>query len=88
MASTQQNQTPCRCGGLASQLSAYLDGELPADLCRELELHIGDCPDCKVVLDTLRRTVQIVHDLASTPTEISLPPSVEARLLSRLGGSA
>ncbi len=86
MASTQQNQNPCRCGGLAHQLSAYLDGELPADLCREIEQHVGHCPDCKVVLDTLRRTVQIVHDLASTPTSITLPPSVESRLLARLAG--
>ncbi|NNJ12943.1 hypothetical protein EKD04_021700 [Chloroflexales bacterium ZM16-3] len=70
------------CHDLALQLSAYLDGDLPADLCRDLEVHMGDCPDCRVVLDTLGRTVQIVRSLSDTP--IFLPADVEARLLARL----
>ncbi|MBX0330715.1 zf-HC2 domain-containing protein [Oscillochloris sp. ZM17-4] len=73
------------CYDLARQLSAYLDGELPADLCHDLEAHLGGCPDCRVVLDTLGRTVQIVHALSDTP--VSLPADVEARLLSRLTGA-
>lgn len=72
------------CHDLARQLSAYLDGELPADLCRDLEQHLGDCPDCRVVLDTLGRTVQIVRSLDSAPEP--LPADVEARLLARLAG--
>lgn len=71
-----------RCRDLATQLNDYLDGELPADLCSELEGHFSDCPDCRVVLDTLGRTVQILRDLDVAPPP--LPADLEARLLERL----
>ncbi|NTV62725.1 MAG: hypothetical protein HGA65_04200 [Oscillochloris sp.] len=76
------DHTPCRCGGLSIQLSAYLDGELPADLCRQIESHLSNCPDCQVIFDTLGRTVQIVRSLGDAPQ--LLPADVEARLLARL----
>jgi anti-sigma factor RsiW len=72
-----------RCRALVAQLNDYLDGELPPDLCAELDAHLAGCPDCRVVLDTLGKTVQIVRTLDLTPPE--LPADVEARLLARLG---
>ncbi|NTU79483.1 MAG: hypothetical protein HGA45_08785 [Chloroflexales bacterium] len=75
-----------RCCALMAQLNDYLDGELPPDLCAELDAHLADCPDCQVVLDTLGKTVQIVRTLDLTPPE--LPADVEARLLARLGLTA
>ncbi|NTU81651.1 MAG: hypothetical protein HGA45_20105 [Chloroflexales bacterium] len=71
-----------RCQALVAQLNDYLDGELPAGLCAELETHLGDCPDCRVVLDTIGKTVQIVRTLDLAPP--ALPPEVEARLLAHL----
>lgn len=84
MATLHADHPPCRCGSLSVQLSAYLDGDLPPDLCRELEAHMGDCPDCRVVLDTLSRTIQIIRTLGTDPEP--LPADVEARLLARLTG--
>lgn len=72
-----------RCRALVAQLNDYLDGELPADLCAELDTHLADCPDCQVVLDTLGKTVQIVRTIDLTPP--ALPADVEERLLTRLG---
>lgn len=72
-----------RCRELVAQLNDYLDGELPPELCAELDAHLAGCPDCQVVLDTLGKTVQIVRTLELAPPE--LPPDVEARLLARLG---
>ncbi len=72
-----------RCRALVAQLNDYLDGELPAELCAELDAHLADCPDCRVVLDTLGKTVQIVRTLDLAPPE--LPADVEQRLLVRLG---
>lgn len=73
---------PGRCGARLAELNDYLDGELPAELCAELEAHLAGCPDCRVVLDTLGKTVQIVRALDLTPPP--LPADVEARLLARL----
>lgn len=72
-----------RCRELLAQLNDYIDGEFPADLCAELEQHLADCSDCRVVLDTLSQTVRILRQLDAAPPP--LPPDLEARLLARLG---
>jgi predicted anti-sigma-YlaC factor YlaD len=71
-----------RCQELLGQLNAYMDGDLIAELCHDLEQHLADCPDCRVVFDTLAKTVTLYHTLDQTP--VALPADVEARLLRRL----
>jgi anti-sigma factor RsiW len=71
-----------RCRELLGQLNDYVDGELAAELCRDLEQHMADCSDCQVVFDTLTKTIALYHTLDDTTAE--LPPDVEARLLRRL----
>jgi predicted anti-sigma-YlaC factor YlaD len=71
-----------RCQELLGQLNDYVDGKLAAELCRDLELHLADCPDCRVVFDTLAKTITLYHTLDETPA--ALPADVEARLLRRL----
>jgi anti-sigma factor RsiW len=51
------------CHHLLSDLSAYLDGETPPELCAELERHLADCDDCTAVVDTARKTVNLYHHL-------------------------
>ena len=63
-------------------LTAYVDGELAAELCHDLEQHLADCADCRVVFDTLAKTITLYHTLDETP--VALPADVEARLLRRL----
>ena len=74
-----------RCQALLGQLNDYVDGELAAELCHDLEQHMADCPDCQVVFDTLSKTIALYHTLDDTTAE--LPPDVEARLLRRLNPS-
>ena len=50
------------CREIFSQLSEYLDDELQADLCGNLEEHLDDCPPCQAFLRSLRRTVEWVRD--------------------------
>lgn len=64
------------CRSLLDQVSDYIDGELEAALCAELEAHLADCPDCRVMVDTVRKTITLYH--AQTPSD--LPPDVEDRL--------
>lgn len=45
------------CLDLLRQLSAYLDNELPADICREIRTHLGACPNCEVFILSLQQTV-------------------------------
>jgi anti-sigma factor RsiW len=68
------------CTHLLAELSAFLDGNAPAELCAEIERHLSDCSDCRVVVDTLRKTVLLYHDLPKPP----LPSAARERLYKRL----
>ena len=69
------------CEELLGSLSAYIDGDLGPELCQELEKHLADCDNCRVVLNTTKRTIDLVH----TPLEkTDLPEDVRERLFKRL----
>ncbi len=70
-----------KCEELLGSLSAYIDGDLNPELCRELEKHLAECDNCRVVLNTTKRTI----DLVQTPLEKpDLPEEVRERLFKRL----
>jgi anti-sigma factor RsiW len=48
-----------RCLEILRQLSAYIDDELPEDICAELRRHLGACPNCEEFIMSLRDTVQL-----------------------------
>jgi len=70
------------CEGLLGSLSDYVDGELGAELCRQIEKHIAECEDCRIVVDTTRKTIDLVH--ASNDPQTDLPDEVRNRLFKRL----
>jgi anti-sigma factor (TIGR02949 family) len=70
------------CEGLLGSLSDYIDGELGAELCRQIEKHIAECDDCRIVVDTTRKTIDLVH--ASNDPQTDLPDEVRNRLFKRL----
>ena len=82
MTYSHNHDDSARCQELLGQLNDYVDGTLTSELCRDLELHLADCPDCRVVVDTLAKTITLYHGLDETPGGI--PADVEARLLRRL----
>ena len=69
------------CDELLGSLSAYIDGDLPPELCEELERHLAGCNDCRVVLNTTKRTIDLVHSPIEKP---DLPEDVRERLFKRL----
>jgi predicted anti-sigma-YlaC factor YlaD len=68
------------CKDLLGSLSEYVDGVLEEELCREIEAHMAECENCRVVVDTLTRTVEL-YQTAPTP---DLPDDVKERLYTRL----
>lgn len=69
------------CRSLLGSLSDYVDGELGKSLCDEIERHLAECHDCRVVVDTLKKTVYLVHQSAEPP---ELPQPVRDRLFKSL----
>ena len=64
------------CGKMLSALSEYLDGELEKALCAQIEAHMAECSDCKMVVDTLRKTVVLYHQHG----QVEVPLDVKQRL--------
>lgn len=58
---------PGRCLDLLKQLSAYIDDELPSDICREIRRHVGACPNCETFIASLRRTVNLCRHQPTPP---------------------
>jgi anti-sigma factor RsiW len=59
-----------------AHLSDYIDGELEAAICARLEAHLAECPDCRVMLDTVRKTIILYR----SQTTHELPADVHDRL--------
>ena len=65
------------CRKLLNSLSDYVDGDLQQELCDEIELHMKDCENCQIVVDTLSKTVSLYQ----TSSEAAVvPDDVRQRL--------
>jgi anti-sigma factor (TIGR02949 family) len=69
------------CRHLLHSLSEFIDGSLAENLCSEIERHLEDCPDCNVVVDSLRKTVYL-YRTSSEPADV--PAEVKERLFQKL----
>ena len=68
------------CKDFLHELSDYLDESIDAELRAKLEKHITECPNCWVIADTTRKTVQIYKGMDPYP----IPREVEHRLMQAL----
>jgi anti-sigma factor RsiW len=64
------------CNDIIHELSTYIDGELDGAMRQELESHLMDCDECRLVVDQTKKTIEIFCDCEP----IELPSEVRARL--------
>jgi anti-sigma factor RsiW len=69
------------CRDLLDQLSDYFGDDASEAICRAVEAHMAECPDCTAMVNTLRKTIDLYQGKASPPF---LPSDVRARLYKRL----
>jgi anti-sigma factor RsiW len=65
------------CKEFMQELTDYLDEAVDIELRRRIEAHITECPNCFVILDTTRKTIQVYKGMQPQV----LPDEVQARLL-------
>jgi len=70
-----------QCKQLLESLSEYIDGELQAELCTEIEEHLKGCDNCRVVVNTLRKTVELYEQMLP---DAELPEDIRERLFFKL----
>ncbi len=68
------------CSELSSQLPDYLDGQAKEAICRAIEAHLAECEDCRVIVDTMKKTITLYRE---APLE-TVPSDVHQRLVSVL----
>ena len=61
------------CNKYIQDIADYIDGEADESLCAELEKHLNDCNNCRIMVDTLRQTVVLCREgkREHLPSEIS-----------------
>jgi anti-sigma factor RsiW len=64
------------CQAVIRELSNFIDGELDGAMMLELERHLNDCADCRLVIDQTKKTINIFCDCEP----IELPSEVRNRL--------
>ncbi|MEJ2550832.1 MAG: zf-HC2 domain-containing protein [Anaerolineales bacterium] len=69
------------CQELLQGLSAYIDNEASEKICREIERHLEECDNCRIMLDTMRKTISL-YQAADGADQI--PGDIEERLLNTL----
>jgi anti-sigma factor RsiW len=70
------------CQDMLGSLSDYVDGTLKAEICAEIERHLVGCTNCRVVVNTLRKTIELYQQDGELAAE--LPMHVRERLFFRL----
>ena len=73
------NQQSCR--QLLAWLSEYVDGELEAKLCAEIDRHLMECENCRIVIDSLEKTIYLYQSVSQRD---EVPTEVRERLFQRL----
>jgi anti-sigma factor RsiW len=68
------------CKDFLDELNAFLDESVDPEVRREIEEHLNECPNCWVITDTTRKTIQVFKGMAPK----SIPPEVHARLMAAL----
>ena len=65
------------CKEFLQELNDYLDETVDLELRRRIEAHITQCPNCFVILDTTKKTIQVYKGVQPQ----TLPDDVQSRLL-------
>jgi hypothetical protein len=68
------------CKEFLSELSEYLDETADACLRQKLEKHVSECPNCWVIFDTTKKTLQVYKGMEPQ----TLPCDMEQRLMNAL----
>lgn len=76
-----------KCKTLLTELCDFLDGGLDPAALQELQTHLDHCKDCRVLVDTTRKTIEIFCNTDPVPLPQSLRERLNAALEQQLGAS-
>ncbi|WP_062484396.1 anti-sigma factor family protein [Candidatus Nitrospira inopinata] len=74
-----------RCLRILRALSAFIDDELPRDVCSEIRRHLGACPRCEDFVVSLRQTVSLCRRIPAPVLTAYDRARMRERILSAAG---
>ena len=68
------------CKQFLEELNAFLDDSADPEFRAKLNTHVSECPNCWVVVDTTKKTIDVYKGMEPT----SIPEHVRSKLLAAL----
>jgi len=68
------------CKQFLQELNDFLDPATDQDMKRKLQAHVSECPNCFVIVDTTRRTMEVYKGMEPQ----AIPENVKTRLWAAL----
>lgn len=63
------------------EICNYLCGDLDSPFCKEVRDHLDSCPECKLYLDSIKKTVYLFRENEET---LKTPPKCKKAILNKL----
>ncbi len=73
-----------KCKTFISELADYFDEDLDPLLRAEIEEHLAKCKNCRVVVDTCKKTIQIFCNSEPAPIPVDVSDRLRVALEKRL----
>ena len=68
------------CRQFLDELNAFLDDSTDPEFRSQLNRHVSECPNCWVVVDTTKKTIEVYKGMDAAP----IPEPVREKLLAAL----
>lgn len=68
------------CKQFLQELNDYLDESVGPDIRRELQSHVNECPNCFVIVDTTKKTLEVYKGMQPQ----AVPEHIKSRLMAAL----
>ena len=68
------------CNEVLEKLADYLDQEAREELCTAIESHLTQCRNCRVEVDTVRKTIVLYQEDRRVQTPVAISSRLEAAL--------
>ena len=68
------------CKQFLQELNDYLDPSVDPETKRHLESHVAECPNCFVIVDTTKKTLEVYKGMQPQP----VPEHIKSRLMAAL----
>jgi anti-sigma factor RsiW len=72
------------CDQFLAELGDYLEGEVAAEIRQQLEGHLAHCATCQVLVDSARKTLQIVTESGSFDLPVSVSEPIVETIMAKI----